>query len=68
MKDGKFVESFKCAKIVPIHKAKSRQDMSNFRPISLLPVASKILEKIVHRRLYDLLSTNNFFNKCQFGF
>ena len=68
MKDGKFVESFKCAKIVPIHKAKSRQDMSNFRPISLLPVASKILEKIVHRRLYDFLSANNFFNKCQFGF
>jgi len=42
--------------------------MGNFRPISLLPVASKILEKIVHRRLYDFLSENDFFNKYQFGF
>ena len=68
MKKGEFIECFKYAKIVPIHNGKSRFEMGNFRPISLLPVASKILEKIVHRRLYDILSNNNFFNECQFGF
>ena len=68
MKEGKFVECFKYAKVVPIHKGESKLDMGNYRPISLLPVASKILEKIVHRRLYDFLSQNNFFNECQFGF
>ena len=68
MKKGEFIECFKYAKVVPIHKAKSKLDMGNFRPISLLPVASKILEKIVHRRLYNFLSENNFFNEYQFGF
>ena len=68
MKQGKFIECFKYAKVVPIHKAKSKLEMGNYRPISLLPVVSKILEKIVHRRLYSFLSDNNFFNDQQFGF
>ena len=46
MKQGKFIECFKYAKVVPIHKAKSKLEMGNYRPISLLPVISKILEKL----------------------
>ena len=65
---GKFINCFKYAKIVPIHKSDSKLEAGNYRPISLLPVASKILEKIVHRRLYSFLSKNHFFNKNQFGF
>ena len=68
MSQGKFIKCFKYAKVVPIHKDKSRLDMGNYRPISLLPVASKILEKIIHRRLYNFLSQNNFFNENQFGY
>ena len=40
------------AKIIPIYKSKEKTDMGNYRPISLLPSTSKILEKVVHRRLY----------------
>ena len=65
---GKFIEYFKTAKVVPVYKSKDKHEMSNFRPISLLPVASKILEKIIHTRLYSFLSQNNFFIKNQFGF
>ena len=65
---GKFISSFKQAKVIPIHKKKSKSDMNNFRPISLLPVISKILEKIVYDRVFKFLDKNNFFYKNQFGF
>ena len=41
----------KLAKIIPIYKAKDKKNISNYRPISLLPVISKILEKVVHKNL-----------------
>ena len=53
MSEDKFVTRFKHAKVVPVLKSKDKYDMDNFRPISLLPVASKILEKIIHTRLYS---------------
>ena len=42
--------------------------MNNYRPISLLPVASKILEKIMHSRLHDFLNRKHFFYDNQFDF
>ena len=68
LSQGKFIYCFKRSKVVPIHKSKDKFDMSNYRPISLLPVASKILEKIIHLRLYSFLSQNGFFYEKQFGF
>ena len=68
LKNGEFLSSFKTGKVIPIHKKNSKSDMNNFRPISLLPVASKILEKIVFLRLFRFLDKNNFFYDKQFGF
>ncbi len=42
--------------------------MNNYRPISLLPSLSKILEKIVHHRLYNFCKAQNILNSKQFGF
>ena len=61
MLEGKFISCFKKAKVVPIYKSKDKQAMDNFRPISLLPVISKILEKIIYIRVYLFLSRNVFF-------
>ena len=59
---------FKLAKVTPIYKAKNVQELTNYRPISLLPSMSKILEKIIHKRLYNFLNSQNLFYPSQYGF
>ena len=56
---GTFPKLMKLAKILPIFKSGSRFDVNNYRPISLLSVFSKILEKLMHNRLYSFLEQNN---------
>ena len=58
----------KIGKNFPIHKKNCKTDVNNYRPISLLSNISKIIEKIVHDRLYLYLENNNIFYKYQFGF
>ena len=58
----------KHAKVVPLRKKKSQDDVNNYRPISVLPIASKILEKHVSVHLYKYLSSHNLLNKIQSGF
>ncbi len=58
----------KIAKVVPIHKSGSKDDMNNYRPISLLPATSKVLEKVMHNRLYGFLTKHKILRKCQYGF
>ena len=43
-------DSMKIAKVIPIYKAKEKDNFSNYRPISLLTSMSKITEKIIHKR------------------
>ena len=42
--------------------------MDNYRPISVLPVLSKVFERIVHNQLYTYLEEHNLLSDCQFGF
>ena len=63
-----FPERLKIAVIVPIYKAGQKNRFNNYRPISLLPMFSKILEKIVHTALVSFLNDNNVLNPLQFGF
>ena len=48
LSEGLVPDMAKLAKIIPIYKAKDKNNISNYRPISLLPVISKILEKVIH--------------------
>ena len=68
LSQGRFIIDFKKAKVIPVHKKGQKTNVNNYRPISLLPVLSKILEKIVYNRLYSFLSPSNFFYDLQFGF
>ncbi len=58
----------KIAKIVPIYKSGDRTVMDNYRPISLLDNFSKILKKVVFRRLSNFVEANNIITPSQFGF
>ena len=58
----------KIAKVIPIYKAKEKELFSNYRPISLLPAFSKILEKIMYKRINIFLEQNNIIYPSQYGF
>ena len=56
------------AKVTPIFKSGDNQVFSNYRPISILPSISKVLEKIMYTRLYDFITKNNILSSHQYGF
>ncbi len=64
----KVPQGWKKAEVIPLFKEGSKSDPSNYRPISVLPAASKILEKCVHMQVYSYLSECNILSKAQFGF
>lgn len=59
---------WKTSHVVPTFKSGDRDEISNYRPISLLPVISKILEKIVASQLSRYLETNHLISDSQHGF
>jgi hypothetical protein len=65
---GVFPGCLKKAVVVPIYKGGSMSELSNYRPISLLPTISKILEKILVKRITSHLELNHILNGRQFGF
>ena len=63
-----FPEKWKEAKVTPLHKNGPRDDTNNYRPISVLPVVSKLLEKHVHDSLMVYLSSHSLLHSTQSGF
>ena len=59
---------WKSANVTPIFKKGDKQLITNYRPISLLPIGGKILEKIIFNNLYSYLYANNLITKNQSGF
>ena len=67
-KTGIFPDLCKLAKIIPIFKKDSPLLCENYRPISLLPIFSKIFEKVICERMYDFAEQNKLIYERQFGF
>ena len=65
---GIYPNSLKLAKVIPIFKAGNKTEVNNYRPISLLPTLSKIIEKLMHIRLFSFLETHKVIYNSQFGF
>ena len=65
---GIFPNVLKIAKIVPIFKKGERTNIENYRPISILPFLSKVIEKCFCTRLVKFLMQNNILSDSQFGF
>ena len=65
---GEFPNKWKTAKIVPIFKKGQRSDKENYRPVSLLPVVSKVLESVVHEQIERHFESQNLLPVSQNGF
>ncbi len=65
---GIFPNKLKIAKIMPIYKKDDETLFTNYRPISLLPVISKIFEKTIFKQLYKFLNDNKLLYNSQYGF
>ena len=59
IEQGIFPQNFKTAIVTPVHKKGSKTDPNNYRPISIIPIIAKILEKIVLTRLTKFFENNN---------
>ena len=68
LQQGTFPCILKKAVIKPMYKAGDKQLFNNYRPISLLPVVSKLLERLIYKRLDNHLVINNILSEFQFGF
>ena len=63
-----YTDNLKLAKVITLYKKGSRDDPTNYRPVSLLSIFSKIMEKIMYERVYRFLDTYNILYPFQFGF
>ena len=68
LKKAKVPHQWKISNITPIFKSGDPSSALNYRPISLLPLISKILERIIHSRLMNYLQTKHLLSSCQYGF
>ena len=68
LSEGLFQQSMKLADVYPLFKSKEKSDTNNYRPISLLLTLSKLLEIVVHEKVYQFLSDTNKIYSSQCGF
>ena len=65
---GDFPSCLKIGRITPIYKKGSKNDVSNYRPVSTLPIFGKIFEKILYCRIYSFFTDHNILSSAKFGF
>ena len=65
---GKFPSEWKKGNVAPIHKKDDKQNVKNYRPVSLLPICGKIFERLIYNVMYDSLTENDLLSPNQSGF
>ena len=68
LRSGVIPKNWKVALVKPLHKSGNKESPDNYRPISVLPVLSKVLEKVVHNQLSQYLESNDLLSDKQFGY
>ena len=68
VEEGSFPDILKIACVTPLYKKGNSEEPSNYRPISILPVISKIFERLLKDQLLCYLEHNNILSENQFGF
>ena len=65
---GIIPSELKVAVVTPIFKSNDKESYSNYRPMSVLPCFTKILEKLMYKRVIKFLDKHNILSESQFGF
>ena len=65
---GIFPNELKIARVIPIYKSGDVGNFTNYRPVSVLPLFSKILERLMYTRLLSFINKHRILYKFQFGF
>ena len=68
LENGKFPSEWKKANVVPVFKKNNKQELKNYRPISSLPVSSKIFERLLYDSAFKFFTENNLISLNQSGF
>ena len=68
LEEGIFPDDWKKSNVVPVHKKESTNLIKSYRPISLLPIFSKIFERLIFNSLFNYFMQNKLFTECQSGF
>ena len=68
LENEKFPIEWKKANVVPVHKRNNKQPIENYRPISLLPVCGKILERLTYNKIFEIFTENELISQNQSGF
>ena len=67
LESGEFPNEWKKANVVPVRKKGDKQILKNYLPISLLPIAGKIFERLFYDRMFEFFIANNLISKNQLG-
>lgn len=65
---GIFPDALKISKVKPIYKKGDESSLNNYRPISVLPTISKVIERVMYNQLYMYFNCNNLLCEQQYGF
>ena len=68
LEEGSYPQALKIAKVTPIHKEGDKNDLNNYRPISVLSQFNQIFERLISKRLMSFIDKYNILSKKQFGF
>lgn len=65
---GYFPEILKVSKVIPVFKKGDKNLLQNYRPVSIVPIFSKIFESLILNQVSTFFESNNLLTDCQFGF
>ena len=63
-----FPDDLKIGKVSPAHKSGDRDDLNNYRPISVLPTIARVFERLLYNQMYTYLTEHRLLGQQQFGF
>ena len=65
---GRTVDAWKETLVIPIAKSGDKTDPSNYRPIFVLPILSKVSEKVINKQINEYLEKTHLISTHQYGF